>query len=98
MPCATVCWAACVDVTTVRAENVAPQSADAMSFTVVPLTNATTTRPHVPPALGAGGWTSVTAPVPADVSGVPTGADQVAPPSVDFVTNSWFAGVDAVFV
>ena len=47
---------------------------------------------------GGGGWTSGTAPVPIDASGVPTGADHVAPPSVELTNMSWFAGVDAVFV
>jgi hypothetical protein len=45
-----------------------------------------------------GGWTSGTTPVPTDASGVPTGADHVAPPSVERMTTSRLAGVDAVFV
>ena len=75
-------------VTTACADHVAPQSLEEKALTVVRSTYATTTRPHVDPAAapGGGGWTSVTAPVPADASGVPAGADHVAPPSVDLMT------------
>ena len=85
---------------TVRAVFVAPESVEVKSFSEVPLAYETTRRPQVElgAAPGGGGWTSGIAPVPTAVSGVPTGADQVEPPSEERMTKSWFAGVEAVLV